>query len=68
MLCEFFCNAHCCFDCPNAAIEAFENKFDIPASDAGYEYIKCSECCYNVKFCSCDDCYLLGSEFCIEKR
>ena len=64
MLCEFFCNAHCSFDCPNAAIEAFENKYDIPASDAGYEYIKCYDCSYNDKFCSCDDCYLLGSEFC----
>ena len=68
MLCENFCNAHCSFDCPNAAIEAFENKYDIPASDAGYEYIKCSECSYNVKFCSCDDCYFLGSKYCKEIR
>lgn len=66
MKCEHFCNAHCAFDCPNAAIEAFEERFDIPASDAGYERVKCRECRYYDKYCTCDDCYFKGSEHCPE--
>ena len=64
MKCENFCNANCAFYCPNAEMEAFEEWFDIPASDAGYERIKCSECQYNDKHCTCDDCYFNGGKEC----
>lgn len=62
--CEHFCNAHCSFHCPNVAIDEFEDKFDIPASDAGYERIKCKDCNYYDKYCTCDDCYFMDSEYC----
>lgn len=64
MKCENFCNAHCSYDCPNAEIEAFEERFDIPASDAGYERIKCRDCRYSDKRCTCEDCYFKGSAEC----
>lgn len=67
MKCEHFCNAHCSFDCPDAAVEAFERRYDIPASDAGYERIDCRDCRYNDKYCTCDDCYFKGSPHCLEK-
>lgn len=65
--CEQFCNVHCSFDCPNVLIEAFEDRFDIPASDAGYYRIKCSDCCYYDKYCTCSDCYFMGSDDCLMK-
>lgn len=64
MKCENFCNANCAFYCPNAEIEAFEDRFDIPASDAGYSRIECKDCQYNDKYCDCDDCYLKGEKEC----
>ena len=66
MKCEYFCNAHCSYDCPNAAIEAFEERFDIPASDAGYERVKCRDCRYADKHCTCGDCYFKGGKECPE--
>lgn len=66
MKCENFCNANCAFYCPNAEMEAFEDRFDIPASDAGYHRIKCKDCQYNDKYCTCDDCYLKGGKECPE--
>ena len=64
MKCECFVNAHCAFDCPNAKMEEFEDRYDIPASDAGYERIKCKDCNYFDKYCDCEDCYLMGTEDC----
>jgi hypothetical protein len=39
-----FVNGHCCYDCPNAAIEEFEDYYDLPVEEAGYERIKCKDC------------------------
>jgi len=49
-----FVNGHCCYDCPNAAIEAFEDYYDLPAEEAGYERIKCKDCYLNSG--ECEDC------------
>lgn len=41
-----FVNSHCCYDCPNIAVDEFEERYDIPASDAGLERISCKNCHY----------------------
>ena len=60
-----FTNAHCCFDCPNAAADEFEERFDIPASDAGYERIESCKVCY-LNTGECDDCLFQNSKDCPE--
>lgn len=63
--CEYFCNAHCSYHCPNASLEGACDYWDLDPSDFGMEYISCRECLYNDKFCSCDDCYFMGNkEYC----
>ena len=65
--CHRFVNANCSFNCPNAAIEAWEDKYDL---DAGRELsinrTSCNECQYNDKYCTCEkDCYLYRTEECL---
>lgn len=62
--CKSFVNVHCSFDCPNAACEAFEQRFDIPCEDAGFSRIKCKDCVYYDKRCTCDDCFFQHSPEC----
>lgn len=64
--CERFCNYHCSFDCPNFQVDEFEEYWDLPASEAGIERIKCSKCQYYDPRCTCNDCYLQGSKECPE--
>ena len=59
-----FCNAHCAYDCPNFRIDEFEERYDLPASDAGLERVKCKECYLN-SF-ECKDCLLQNSAECPE--
>jgi len=68
MKCKNFVNANCAFYCPNAEMDAFENYYDIPAEDAGYRRIKCKDCQYNGKHCTCVDCYLQGEKECPERK
>lgn len=49
-----FVNGHCCYNCPNANIEEFEDYYDLPAEEAGYERIKCKDCYLNSG--ECEDC------------
>ena len=63
--CKNFVNANCSFNCPNAALEKYLEKYDIDYSDIGQERIKCKDCRYQDKYCTCEkDCYLYGSEYC----
>lgn len=64
MKCENFCNAHCSYDCPNAAIEEFEDYYDLPAEEAGLSRVKCKDCIYSDKRCDCDDCYFQNTPDC----
>ena len=65
MKCELFCNYHCITDdCPSIQADAFEEKYDLPASEIGLERIPCSKCIYNDKRCTCDDCYFQGGKEC----
>lgn len=67
--CSNFCNAHCsCSDCPSIQADTFEDRFDLPASEIGLERIDCKDCEYNEKYCTCDDCYLICSEYCQETQ
>lgn len=43
-----------CAECPNIQCDAIEERYDIPASDAGLERIKCKDCHYNTG--KCEDC------------
>lgn len=61
-----YCCEACSFSCPNAAAEAYCNKYDIDYSDIGYKEIKCNECAYNDY--ECDSCYLQYSEDCHEQK
>lgn len=62
--CEYFCNAHCSYDCPNFQVDAFEEHWDLPASEVGLERVKCKDCEYNIRHCDCTDCYLYCSDDC----
>lgn len=66
MKCNQFCNYHCSYDCPNFAVDEFEEKHDLPASEIGLDRIKCKECYYNDKLCGCEDCLFEGSKDCPE--
>ena len=69
MKCENFCNAHCAFDCPNASIEEWEDRFGLDAKrELGVERVKCRDCRYADKRCTCDDCYFKGGKECPEKE
>ena len=60
-----FTNKYCCFSCPNAAADEFEERFDIPASDAGLERIESCKVCY-LNTGECDDCLFQNSKDCPE--
>lgn len=62
--CPNFCNFHCSYDCPNIQCDVFEERFNVPCEDLGYERIKCSECNFQDKYCTCSDCYFENSEHC----
>ena len=49
-----FVNGHCCYNCPNAQIDEFEDYYDLPAQEAGLEHIKCKDCYLNSG--QCEDC------------
>ena len=63
---QCFCNAHCSYDCPNFRADEFEDHFDLPASEAGLERIKCKECYLNSG--ECEDCLFQNSEECPEVK
>lgn len=42
--CSNFINANCSYNCPNAALEAACNRWDLDPGDFGIEYIECKEC------------------------
>lgn len=53
-------------DCPNIQCDAFEDRYDCPASDAGLERIKCKDCYYNTG--KCEDCLFQGNpDYCPEE-
>ena len=53
-------------ECPNIQCDAFEERYDIPASDAGLERIKCKDCHYNTG--KCKDCLFEGNpDYCPEE-
>lgn len=60
-----FTNKHCCFSCQNAAADEFEERYDIPASDAGYERIESCKVCY-LNTGECEDCLFQYSKDCNE--
>lgn len=67
MKCEWFSNFHCSTnDCPNIRCDEFEERWDVPAEDAGLERIHCKDCHYNDNYCTCDDCFLQHSKDCPE--
>lgn len=65
-MCENFCNYHCSTnDCPNIQYEAVENNYGYGiADDIGLERVTCKNCNYNTKYCTCEDCFFLGSDKC----
>lgn len=63
---DCFVNGHCAYDCPNFQVDYFEEKYDLPASEVGFERIKCKECYLNSFECS--DCYLENTDECPEKK
>ena len=64
--CEKFCNYHCSFDCPNAAIDEFEDRYDVPCEDIGMKRVKCNKCQYTDRNMTCMDCYFFNSDDCPE--
>ena len=68
MKCECFCNGHCSTsDCPNIQCDMADDKWGFGiASDMGLERIRCSDCVYADKRCTCDDCYFKGGKECPE--
>lgn len=68
MKCEQFCNYHCSTDdCPNIQYDAADQYWGFGiADDIGLERIKCRDCLYADKRCTCEDCYFMGSEECPE--
>lgn len=61
-----FTNSHCCFECPNVAIDEFEEKYDLPASEIGLERTTCKECYLNTG--ECKDCYFQDTPNCSERK
>lgn len=57
-----FCNYHCSLDCPNFQVDAFEERYDLPASEIGLERTRCSACQYQTYECS--DCYFENTDKC----
>lgn len=54
--CGNFINANCSYNCPNAALEAACDRWDLDPSDFGMERISCKECMYWEDNCTCEDC------------
>ena len=59
-----FANVHCSYDCPNFQVDEFESYYDLPASDAGLERIKCKDCYLNSG--ECEDCLFQNCKECPE--
>lgn len=67
LICKNFCNVHCSFDCPNAALERACDRFDLDFSDFGMERIDCDDCQYSDDNFTCDDCYFMNvPEYCFK--
>lgn len=66
--CDYFVNANCSYNCPNAKLEYACDKWDLDPSDFGLEHITCKECHYNDNNCNCDDCYMKGNKDYCEKE
>lgn len=63
--CENFINGNCSYNCPNAALEAACDRWDLDPSDFGMERIKCKDCYLNDDCCTCDDCFVqFDPEYC----
>lgn len=64
--CENFCNAHCCTsDCPHIQYDAADEMWGYGiADDMGLERVRCKDCLYADKRCTCKDCYFQGSNEC----
>lgn len=56
--CGNFINGNCSFNCPNAALEAACDRWDLDPSDFGVERIDCKECQYWDDNCTCEDCFV----------
>lgn len=62
-----FTCAACSYNCPNAAIEAYDERYGYGlAADMGYKKIKCKDCMYNTG--KCEDCLFYKSEDCAKVR
>ena len=67
--CDMFINAHCSYDCPNAALEAACARWDLDPSDFGMERTDCKDCYMNDDCCTCEDCYMqYDPEYCPKKK
>lgn len=67
--CSNFINANCSFNCPNAALEAACDRWDLDPGDFGMERISCKDCYMDDDNCSCDDCYVqFDQEYCTKKK
>lgn len=63
---DCFVNEHCSYCCPNFQVDYFEEKYDLPASEVGFERINCKECYLN-SF-ECVDCYFENTDMCPEQK
>jgi len=65
---DCFACASCSFNCPNAAIESYDQRCGYGlAEDLGYELVECKECYYNSY--ECKDCLFDGDkEMCPKLR
>lgn len=62
-----FTSAACSVYCPNAAIEAYDERYGYGlAEDMGYQEISCKDCMYNTG--RCEDCLFYKSEDCAKVR
>lgn len=65
--CPKFCNGNCSYRCPNATIEAYDEKWGGPAAeDMGLEKVECKDCYLNEE--RCDYCYFQNTEECPEYK
>lgn len=65
--CSNFCNANCSYRCPNAVIEAYDERWGGPAAeDMGLEKVQCRDCHLNE--IRCDYCYFHGTKDCPEYK
>lgn len=63
----FTCGDCGTLNCPNNAIDAYDDRFGYPAAeDMGYRKISCNECHHNTG--QCEDCLFHDSEYCEKQK